>query len=105
MTFCKYEFLPEKWAELKATIQENDTYVNCAVHEIGHICIESDNDGNCIKTNPMYAVDIMWYDEIPESFATYEVFPNPVGVHTFLGCEDMYKKRFCEFNPLSHYCL
>lgn len=93
MTFCKYEFLPEKWAELKATIQENDNYVNCAVHEIGSI-----------GESPMYAFDIMWYGEIPETFATYEVFPNPVGVHTFAGCEDMYLKRFCYFNPESPYC-
>lgn len=93
MTFAKYEFTPEKWAELKPTIQDNDAYVNCAVHEIGHI-----ND------NPMYAVDIMWFEDIPEAFSTFEVFPNPIGVHTFSGCEELYLARFCEFNPLNPIC-
>lgn len=100
MTFAKYEFTPEKWDELKTTIQDT----NCAFHEIGHICIENDADGNCIKSNPMYAVDIMWFGEIPDEFSIYEVFPDPVGVHTFAGCEDMYLERFCEFNPESPYC-
>lgn len=93
MIFAKYEFTIEKWTELKATIQENENYINCAVYEIGSI-----------NENPMYAVDIMWFGEIPEVFLTYEVFPDPVGVHTFAGCEDLYKERFCEFNPSSLYC-
>lgn len=104
MTFAKYEFTPEKWAELKPTIQDNDAYVNCAVHEIGHICRATDEQGNCTDLSPMYAVDIMWFEDIPEAFSTFEVFPNPIGVHTFAGCEALYTQRFCEFNPLSPYC-
>ena len=104
MTFCKYEFTPDKWDELKPLIFIDDAYQNCAVHEIGHICIESDADGNCVKSNPMYAVDIMWFGEIPDEFSVYEVFPNPVGVHTFSGCEELYLERFCDFNPDSPYC-
>jgi hypothetical protein len=93
MIFCKYEFNPEKWEELKTTIQNNNEYVDCAVHEIGNI-----NNSN------LYAVDIIWYTDIPEAFNVFEVLPNPVGVHTFLGCEQLYTKRFCEFNPDSPYC-
>jgi hypothetical protein len=39
-----------------------------------------------------------------ESFSTKEVFPNPCGIHVFAGCEDLYTKRYCEFNPNSVYC-
>jgi group I intron endonuclease len=34
---------------------------------------------------------------------TFEI-PNPIGVHTFSGCDEMYTERFCDFNPLSPYC-
>ena len=34
---------------------------------------------------------------------TFEI-PNPIGVHTFSGCEDLYLERFCDFNPESEYC-
>jgi group I intron endonuclease len=34
---------------------------------------------------------------------TFEI-PNPIGVHTFSGCEQMYLERFCDFNPESPYC-
>jgi hypothetical protein len=93
MIFAKYEFTPDKWQELKPLIYIDETYQGCAVHEIGYI-----------DESPMYAVDIMWFGEIPDEFSIYEVFPNPVGVHTFAGCEDMYLERFCDFNPLSPYC-
>lgn len=104
-TFCKYGFPAGVWEQLKPTIQENEQYVNCAVHEIGNICIEQDAEGNCTKTDPLYAVDILWYSEIPDSFSTYEVFPDPIGVHTFSGCEELYTQRFCDFNPESPYCV
>lgn len=104
MIFCKYEFNPSKWQELKPTIQEDGRYVDCFVHEIGNICTEYDAEGNCISTSPMYAVDILWSKEIPDEFSIYEVFPDPIGVHTFAGCESMYLDRFCDFNPESPYC-
>ena len=92
MTFCKYEFLNQKdWATYKSQITEDGEAVDCAIVEIGQL--ESG-----------FAVDILWNDEPLESFATKEVFPNPVGVHTFSGCDEMYLNRFCEFNPLSPYC-
>jgi hypothetical protein len=28
----------------------------------------------------------------------YEVFPQPCGVHTFLGMEDLYLERYNDFN-------
>jgi len=109
MTFCKYEFLNAKdWAKYQlqiSTIQEGSVvYNNCAVHEIGNICLATDKEGNCTNLSPLYAVDILWNDEPLKSFATKEVFPNPIGVHTFSGCEEMYTQRFCNFNPDSPYC-
>jgi hypothetical protein len=92
MTFSKYEFLTQKdWEAYKAKITKDGEAVNCAIVEIKQL-----QNG--------YAVDILWNDEPLESFSTKEVFPNPVGVHTFSGCDAMYTQRFCEFNPNSPYC-
>jgi hypothetical protein len=109
MTFAKYEFQSQaEWltyqAQISTTVEGSVTYQNCAVHEIGQICLATDEEGNCTDLSPLYAVDILWNDEPLESFSTKEVFPNPVGVHTFSGCDAMYTERFCEFNPLSSYC-
>lgn len=105
MTFCKYEFLSQKdWATYKAQITEDGEAVGCAIVEIGNICLAHDEEGNCTNLSPMYAVDILWNDEPLESFSTKEVFPNPVGVHTFSGDDSLYLDRFCSFNPDSPYC-
>lgn len=106
MTFTKYEFLSEtEWATYKAKITDTDgNPVNCAIVEIGNICLATDSEGNCTDLSPLYAVDILWTGEPLESFATKEVFPNPCGIHVFSGCEDLYLERFCDFNPESEYC-
>jgi hypothetical protein len=109
MTFSKYEFQSlAEWltyqAKISTTQEGSVTYTDCAVHEIGQICFATDEEGNCTDLSPLYAVDILWNDEPLESFSTKEVFPNPIGVHTFSGCEDLYTKRYCEFNPNSVYC-
>lgn len=93
MTFCKYEFPDQQiWDNHKKQITDSEgNPINCAIVEIGEL-------------NLGYAVDIMWFGEITESFNEYEVFPNPVGIHTFSGCDNMYKERFCEFNPESPHC-
>lgn len=92
MTFCKYEFLSQKdWEKYKSQITEDGEAVDCAIVEIGQL-----ENG--------FAVDILWNGEPLESFATKEVFPNPVGVHTFSGCDSLYLDRFCSFNPDSPYC-
>ena len=109
MIFSKYEFQSlAEWltyqAQISTTEEGSVTYQNCAVHEIGQICLATDNEGNCTDLSPLYAVDILWNDEPLESFSTKEVFPNPIGVHTFSGCESLYLARFCQFNPTSQYC-
>jgi hypothetical protein len=110
MTFAKYEFLNQaEWltyqAEISTTVEGSVVYQNCAVHEIGNICFATDEEGNCTDLSPLYAVDILWNDESLESFSTKEVFPNPCGVHTFSGDEQMYTQRFCQFYPDSPYCI
>lgn len=104
MIFAKYSFPEGIWETLKPIIQQDEQYINCAVVEIGHICISSDTGGNCTQFDPNFAVDIMWYGEIPEEFNQYEVFPNPVGVHIFAGCEAIYLERLCRLNPNSPFC-
>lgn len=103
MTFTKYSFLsPTEWATYKAQITDD---AQCAIVEIGNICLATDQEGNCTDLSPLYAVDILWTGEPLESFSTKEVFPNPVGVHTFSGDDSLYTERFCSFNPESPYCI
>jgi hypothetical protein len=106
MTFTKYSFLsPTEWATYKAQITDQDgNAIDCAIVEIGNICLATDQEGNCTDLSPLYAVDILWNGEPLESFSTKEVFPKPVGVHTFSGDDSLYLDRFCSFNPTSPYC-
>lgn len=105
MTFCKYSFLSlTEWATYKAQITTDGNPIDCAIVEIGNICLATDTEGNCIALSPLYAVDILWTGEPLESFSTKEVFPNPLGVHTFSGDDSLYLDRFCSFNPESPYC-
>jgi len=107
-TFNKFEFPPTEWATLQKDIQQttttpdgeqSTTWVDCAVVEIGFIVITpAVLDGMEVKTpavlSDKWAVDILFYAEPPASFAPFEVFPNPCGVHTFQGCESMYLENF-----------
>jgi hypothetical protein len=104
-TFTKYSFTsPTEWATYKSQITQDGNPVDCAIVEIGNICLATDIEGNCTDLSPLYAVDILWTGEPLESFSTKEVFPNPVGVHTFSGDDSLYTERFCQFNPDSPYC-
>lgn len=107
MTFAKYEFQsPTEWAMYKAKITDTEgNPINCAIVEIGNICLAIDSEGNCTDLSQLYAVDILWNDEPHKDFATKEVFPNPIGQHTFAGAEALYTERFCDFNPESPFCI
>ena len=110
MTFSKYELTSTQWGTLKKKIQQTTTtpegevasYVNCAVVELGKLCLERDEEGNCIKENTKVSVDILWYVEPLADFAAYEIFPEPCGVHVFAGCEQMYLAKYCAKFP--DYC-
>lgn len=100
MKFRKYEFLPEEWATLQAEIQVSNTFndetiigynheIIESVVEIGHIMISPpvlDAEMNVVTKavlSDKYSVDILWKnDELP-SFASYKIWCEPVGIHSF----------------------
>jgi hypothetical protein len=114
-TFLKYEFANEtEWATYQAQIQqtnigpdgtESKSYVGCAVVEIGNICFATDEEGNCTDLSTQWAIDILWYEEPKPDFTAFEVWPNPVGVHTFSGDDNLYLEGFCAKFPDSPYCI
>jgi hypothetical protein len=90
--FRKFSFPAGKWAELKPLIskvdEEGNSYYNNeivdVVVELGNLCLEweTDAEGNqtCKVTDPNYAVDIVWHDEVLAAFVPYLCWPLPVGV-------------------------
>jgi len=117
-TFAKFEFTPTQWATLRKLIEtttttpdgEQTSWVDCAVVEIGFIVITPAvlKDLEVITpavVSDMWAVDILFYDEVPTEFEPYAVYPNPCGVHTFSGDESLYLKTFCAKFPDSPYCI
>jgi hypothetical protein len=99
--FLKYEFLPEEWNTLKPLLKD----INCSIVEIGFICFQLDEEENCINLSNKWAVDILWGEEPFKQFMSFEVYPNPVGVHTFYGDDNLYLKSFCAKYPESEYCV
>jgi hypothetical protein len=79
MIFAKFELPIDKWDKIKPTLE------NCHIVELGVM-------------NQLFAVDIMFEQDIPQDLLIYEVFPEPCGIHTFLGMEDLYLQRFNDFN-------
>jgi hypothetical protein len=116
-TFAKFEFTPTQWATLRKLIEqttttpdgkESTTWKDCAVVEIGFICLEwgqVDDKPVCTKQSDKWAVDILFYSEPPKEFEPFEVFPAPCGVHTFSGDDSLYLKTFCNKYPDSPYCI
>ena len=106
MTFTKYEFANEtEWATYKAQITNEDNYVGCAVVELGNICFATDEEGNCTDLSTQWAIDILWYTEPPAEFTPFEVYPDPMGIHTFSGDDNLYLQAYCKKFPDSPYCV
>lgn len=111
MIFNKYEFTDEQWATIRPTLYNTDEEGNQtlipeinAIVEIGHICNARNEEGECTDLSTMYAVDML-LNEALDTLNAYIVYPNPVGVHTFLGDDELYLKSFCAANPESPYCI
>jgi hypothetical protein len=118
-TFAKFEFTPTQWATLRKLIEQTTTtpdggestsWKDCAVVELGFIVITpAVMDGMEVKTKAVlsdkWAVDILFYAEVPKEFAPFAVYPNPCGVHTFSGDDNLYLKTFCAKYPDSPYCI
>ena len=115
--FNKYEFTPTEWATLRKLIEttttnpdggESTNWVDCAVVELGFICLEwgkEDDKPICIKQSDKWAVDILFYSETPAEFTPFEVWPNPMGIHTFSGDDNLYLQAYCKKFPDSPYCV
>ena len=116
-SFRKYEFTPTEWATLQKDIQQTiitpsgetvTSWKDCAVVEIGFICLEwgtEDDKPVCAKQSDKWAVDILFYAEPPASFAPFEVWPPPMGIHTFSGDDNLYLVGYCAKFPDSPYCV
>ena len=106
-TFAKYEFTPTKWATLRKLIEQTTTnpdggestnWVDCAVVELGFLPITPAVIKDMEVITPAvlsdkWAVDILFYAEVPKEFTPFEVWPES-GVHTFSGHESTYMESF-----------
>jgi len=43
-----------------------------------------------------YCVDLLWTNEPDADWEQFEVWPSPVGVHTYLGWDEQYTKDYNE---------
>ena len=112
-TFKKYEFTPSQWATVRKLIEqttdETTSFKDCAVVELGFLPITPAviEDGEVVTEavlSDKWAVDILWYVEPLADFTAYEVYPEPMGIHTFSGDDSLYLKGYCEKFPDSPYC-
>jgi hypothetical protein len=115
-TFAKYEFTPTEWATLRKLIEQPNpegepTYKDCAVVELGFLPITPAVYGKAFEVvtpavlSEKWAVDILFYTEPPAEFTPFEVWPPPMGIHTFSGDDSLYLKGYCEKFPDSPYCI
>ena len=116
--FAKFEFTPTEWATLRKLIEQTTTnpegepvtsWKDCAVVELGFLPITpAVFDGMELKTpavlSDKWAVDILFYAEPPAEFTPFEVWPDPMGIHTFSGDDSLYLKGYCAKFPESDYC-
>ena len=117
-TFYKYEFTPTEWATLRKLIEQTTTnpegepvttWKDCAVVELGFLPITpAVFDGMEVITpavlSDKWAVDILFYSEPPAEFTPFEVWPDPMGIHTFSGDDSLYLAGYCAKFPESPYC-
>lgn len=50
-------------------------------------------DGNAVQLGDIdgfFCIDILWADQPAAAFKPYEVWPEPIGAHTFLGWDKQY---------------
>ena len=109
MIFNKYEFTDqETWEAVRATLYTEEGLIPQinAIHEIGFICLATDEEGECIDLSTKYAVDILFNEEYAALDANI-VYPSPCGVHLFAGLEDLYIKSYCSVpaHSESPYCV
>lgn len=113
MIFKKYEFTDKQWETIRPTLYKEDEEGNetlipelNSIVEIGHICRawSEGEEPECTDLSTKYSVDMLLNEEV-ESLEKYEVYPDPVGVHTFAGDDSLYLKAYCIKYPESEYCV
>ena len=119
-TFLKFEFTPTEWATLRKLIEqttinpeggETTYFVNCAVVELGFLPITPAVISDKLEVvtpavlSDKWAVDILFYTEPPAEFTPFEVWPDPMGIHTFSGDDSLYLVGYCAKFPDSPYCI
>ena len=119
-TFSKFEFTPTEWATLRKLIEQTTTnpdgepvtsFVDCAVVELGFLPITPAVVSDKLEVitpavlSEKWAVDILFYTEPPAEFTPFEVWPPPMGIHTFSGDDNLYLVGYCAKFPDSPYCI
>jgi len=99
-TFRKYAF-PNK-----TEFDEFDDLTNpdATCVELGHIeqtpaVVSGDVEISPAVVSAEYCVDLLWNDQPAPDWEQFEVWPEPVGVHTFLGWDEQYTKDYNERLP------
>ena len=62
MKFLKFEFTDEaEWLTVKDSLYEDGVLIPevTAIHEIGFICLATNEEGECIDLSTKYAVDML----------------------------------------------
>ena len=117
--FIKFEFTPTEWATLRKLIEQTTTnpdgepvtsFVDCAVVELGFLPITPAVIKDMEVITPAvlsekWAVDILFYAEVPKEFDAFAVYPPPMGIHTFSGDDNLYLSGYCAKYPDSPYCV
>ena len=104
MKYLKFEFKDrsDMLTKLADYFDEESNPKDCAMVELGNIVTtpatydEEGNEQTAAIVSDKYAVDVLFYVDFPE--LAEEVTPEPCGVHTFAGCEDLYVERYNEKN-------
>jgi len=78
--FLKYEIPIEQSQQFRELIKDNSAWVSNGELQQG-----------------FDAVDILWENDPLPEFEPFEVYPDPCGVHTFMGCEGLYKIEYNRF--------
>lgn len=92
------QFITDMLSAGFAQMEEDQiTFVDCFVHQIGKVCITKDEEGNCTTYDPRWAVDVIWNGE--PQFVDLAVWPAPgSAVHWFAGWESEYAKQYEQHN-------
>ena len=88
------QFITDMLSAGFAQMEEDQiTFVDCFVHQIGKVCIATDEEGNCTTYDPRWAVDIIWTGDV--QFESLCVWPTPgSAVHWFAGWESNYAAAY-----------